>query len=106
MEPVNSLCTRRATAGSRAFTSRDTTCLFRWARLDTRACPISPFAPVMRTTGLRMGGLRYYRYKPLMEYRSVFKCIAGCDGEYDLEQPLYRCPKCGDLLEVAHDMTA
>ena len=35
-----------------------------------------------------------------MEYRAVFKCIAGCDGEYDLEQPLYRCPKCGDLLEV------
>src|SRR5215203_5045732 len=41
-----------------------------------------------------------------MEYRAVFKCIAGCDGEYDLEQPLYRCPKCGDLLEVSHDMTA
>ena len=41
-----------------------------------------------------------------MAYRSVFKCIAGCDGEYDLEQPLYRCPKCGDLLEVAHDLTA
>ena len=35
-----------------------------------------------------------------MEYRAVFKCIAGCDGEYELEQPLYRCPTCGDLLEV------
>ena len=41
-----------------------------------------------------------------MEYRAVFKCIAGCDGEYDLEQPLYRCPTCGDLLEVVHDLTA
>ena len=41
-----------------------------------------------------------------MEYRAVFKCIAGCDAEYDLEQPLYRCPKCGDLLEVVHDLTA
>jgi threonine synthase len=45
-------------------------------------------------------------YEHSMEYRSVFKCIAGCDGEYELEQPLYRCPKCGDLLEVAHDLTA
>ena len=50
--------------------------------------------------------LRYYMYVRPMEYRAVFKCIAGCDGEYDLEQPLYRCPTCGDLLEVAHDLTA
>ena len=41
-----------------------------------------------------------------MEYRAVFKCIAGCDGEYELEQPLYRCPTCGDLLEVSHDLAA
>jgi threonine synthase len=41
-----------------------------------------------------------------MEYRAVFKCIAGCDGEYELEQPLYRCPNCGDLLEVSHDLAA
>ena len=41
-----------------------------------------------------------------MEYRSAFKCIAGCDGEYELDQPLYRCPKCGDLLEVVHDLRA
>src|SRR5262245_5144900 len=45
-------------------------------------------------------------YEDPMEYRAVFKCIAGCDGEYDLEQPLYRCPTCGDLLEVAHDLNA
>ena len=41
-----------------------------------------------------------------MKYRAVFKCIAGCDGEYELEQPLYRCPTCGDLLEVSHDLAA
>ena len=41
-----------------------------------------------------------------MEYRAVFKCIAGCPGEYDLEQPIYRCPVCGDLLEVVHDLEA
>ena len=41
-----------------------------------------------------------------MNYRAVFKCIAGCHGEYDLEQAIYRCPQCGDLLEVAHDLAA
>ena len=41
-----------------------------------------------------------------MEYRAVFKCIAGCPGEYELEQPIYRCPACGDLLEVVHDLGA
>src|SRR5580693_2407436 len=39
-------------------------------------------------------------------YRAVFRCFAGCDGEYPLTQPLYRCPKCDGLLEVAHDMQA
>ncbi len=41
-----------------------------------------------------------------MEYRAVFKCIAGCHGEYELDQPLYRCPNCADLLEVVHDLDA
>ncbi len=41
-----------------------------------------------------------------MKYRAVFKCIAGCHGEYDLEQAIYRCPQCGDLLEVVHDLAA
>jgi len=41
-----------------------------------------------------------------MNYRAVFKCIAGCEGEYELEQPIYRCPTCGDLLEVVHDLDA
>jgi threonine synthase len=39
-------------------------------------------------------------------YRAVFRCFAGCDGEYPLTQPLYRCPKCDGLLEVAHDIAA
>src|SRR5579863_3554809 len=39
-------------------------------------------------------------------YRAVFRCFAGCDGEYPLTQPLYRCPKCDGLLEVAHDIDA
>ena len=39
-------------------------------------------------------------------YRAVFRCIAGCPGEYPLSEPIYRCPRCGDLLEVSHDMEA
>ena len=41
-----------------------------------------------------------------MPYRAWFRCIAGCSGEYPLTKPLYRCPSCGDLLEVAHDVAA
>ena len=37
---------------------------------------------------------------------AVFRCIAGCSGSYSLEQVIYRCPRCGGLLEVAHDLAA
>lgn len=36
-------------------------------------------------------------------YRSVFRCIAGCPGEYSIFEPIYRCPSCEALLEVSHD---
>ena len=39
-----------------------------------------------------------------MPYRAVFRCIAGCHGEYPLIEPLYRCPTCDNLLEVSHDL--
>ena len=39
-----------------------------------------------------------------MAYRAVFRCIAGCSGEHPVWEPIYRCPSCGDLLEVAHDV--
>lgn len=39
-------------------------------------------------------------------YRAVFRCIAGCAGEYPLSEPIYRCPHCGNLLEVSHDINA
>ncbi len=39
-----------------------------------------------------------------MAYRAVFRCIAGCSGEHPVWDPIYRCPSCGDLLEVVHDM--
>jgi threonine synthase len=41
-----------------------------------------------------------------MPYRAVFRCIAGCHGEHPLDRPIYRCPACGDLLEVSHDIDA
>ena len=41
-----------------------------------------------------------------MRYRAVFRCVAGCPGEFPLDQPIYRCPACGDLLEVVHDLDA
>ncbi len=41
-----------------------------------------------------------------MPYRVEYRCIAGCPGSYPLDQVIYRCPSCGDLLEVVHDLDA
>ncbi len=41
-----------------------------------------------------------------MPFSANFRCIAGCAGTYPLEQVIYRCPRCGDLLEVVHDLEA
>jgi len=41
-----------------------------------------------------------------MAFSAAFRCIAGCPGTHPLDEPLYRCPTCGDLLEVAHDLDA
>ncbi len=38
--------------------------------------------------------------------RAVFRCFAGCDGDFPLTQAIYRCPKCDSLLEVRHDLEA
>ena len=37
-------------------------------------------------------------------YRAWFQCIAGCPGQYNLRQVMYRCPTCDNLLEVQHDL--
>ena len=39
-----------------------------------------------------------------MGFRAWFRCVAGCPGEHPLDRPIYRCPACHDLLEVAHDL--
>jgi threonine synthase len=41
-----------------------------------------------------------------VHYRAVFRCAAGCPGDHSIWQPLYRCPNCGDLLQVEHDIEA
>ncbi|MBM3333490.1 threonine synthase, partial [Candidatus Sumerlaeota bacterium] len=41
--------------------------------------------------------------KPL---RAWFECISGCGATYPLNEIVYRCDKCGDLLEVRHDVEA
>ncbi|MCU0847009.1 MAG: threonine synthase [Spirochaetes bacterium] len=40
----------------------------------------------------------------MSEYRSVFRCISGCGEEYPLNEVVYNCKKCGNLLEVHHDI--
>jgi threonine synthase len=41
-----------------------------------------------------------------MGFSAEFRCISGCAGGYPLDQVIYRCPRCGDLLEVVHDLAA
>ncbi|HEX9296402.1 MAG TPA: threonine synthase [Polyangiaceae bacterium] len=41
-----------------------------------------------------------------MNYHAEFRCLLGCDGAFPLTQPIYRCPRCGGLLEVVHDVEA
>jgi len=39
-------------------------------------------------------------------YNAWFQCIRGCEERYPLTQVIYRCPHCGSLLDVEHDMEA
>ena len=41
-----------------------------------------------------------------MEYSCWFECIRGCEGRYSILDVIYRCPKCGGLLDVQHDTGA
>ena len=38
------------------------------------------------------------------EWRAVLRCVAGCPGSHAFDAVVYRCPQCGDLLEVVHDL--
>ncbi|MFQ5864718.1 MAG: threonine synthase, partial [bacterium] len=37
-------------------------------------------------------------------FKAWYQCINGCPGHYPLSEIIYRCPNCGDLLEVQHEM--
>jgi len=39
-----------------------------------------------------------------MKLNAWFQCINGCSGRYPLNEIIYRCPQCDELLEVQHDM--
>jgi len=39
-------------------------------------------------------------------FSAEFRCASGCAGQYPLDQVIYRCPSCGGLLEVVHDIEA
>jgi threonine synthase len=41
-----------------------------------------------------------------MGYQAWFQCQQGCEERYSLYDVVYRCKKCGSLLEVAHDIEA
>jgi threonine synthase len=41
-----------------------------------------------------------------VHYQAWFRCTKGEHGQWSLEEVLYRCPTCGSLLEVAHDLDA
>lgn len=40
----------------------------------------------------------------LKNLKAWFQCIEGCEGRHNLNEIIYSCPKCGSLLEVAHDV--
>lgn len=39
-----------------------------------------------------------------MAYRAWFQCIGECGERYPLNEIIYECRRCGELLEVRHDM--
>jgi threonine synthase len=41
-----------------------------------------------------------------VSFRASFRCGEGCDVRAELTEVIYRCPRCGGLLEVEHDLEA
>ncbi|MBI5418352.1 threonine synthase [Candidatus Poribacteria bacterium] len=37
-------------------------------------------------------------------YKAWFQCSNGCTVKHELNEVIYRCPECGGLLEVQHDL--
>lgn len=41
-----------------------------------------------------------------MALSAWFECFSGCGLRFPLEEIIYRCPRCGGLLQVRHDVAA
>ncbi|RPI50023.1 MAG: threonine synthase [Chloroflexi bacterium] len=41
-----------------------------------------------------------------MKYDSWLECVRGCGQRYSIYDVVYRCERCGGLLDVEHDLTA
>jgi len=41
-----------------------------------------------------------------VSYRAWLQCIKGCEQQFSVFEVIYRCPRCGDLLDVQHDVAA
>jgi threonine synthase len=41
-----------------------------------------------------------------MALKAWLECFSGCGVRYSVDEIVYRCPKCGGLLEVRHDVAA
>jgi threonine synthase len=39
-------------------------------------------------------------------FSATLRCFAGCPGDHPLDEAIYRCPRCGSLLDVVHDLDA
>jgi threonine synthase len=44
--------------------------------------------------------------REMSEYSAWFECVNGCPSRFSLFEIIYRCPSCGDLLDVVHDVGA
>ena len=44
------------------------------------------------------------RVGPMSTFQCWFQCINGCAGRFSVFDVIYRCPRCGDLLDVTHDL--
>src|SRR6202521_3846779 len=73
-------------------------------RSGRRGEAVAPLDTLIRAGNLRVPPRSYT--DPGMAYNAWFQCINGCPGQFDLREVIYRCPTCGDLLEVQHDMEA
>src|SRR5262249_8704403 len=67
-----------------------------WPRTSTQG----PLTAEDRTTASALS------YSAAVQYTCRFTCITGHEGSWEVTEPIYRCPKCGGLLEVTHDVDA